>query len=185
MTQARLTGAAALVLLALLAPLALADEVEDARKIILNLAALIEKGDKAGAAKLAAATKAKDETALESIMHGFKLESKKGIGIGKAGLGIEWKVNKLAERAPAKMVLAKETDDLRKLAYVNLAIAELTAHYGPKDAKKLAKWKGYNDSSKKSTLEFLDALKQGDPAKVKKAAEGINAACNGCHSDFK
>jgi len=181
---------------AALAVSAFAGDDEDlikARKAVLDLAKAIEKGEKDVAAKAAAVKKGGVE--LEGIMHSYKPADKKGIGFvqlkngqkPKAGDGIELKFLDLGKRV-SKMNLANEKADLIRMAYINLAIAELTIHYAPEKLNKgkgPKEWKQYTEEMKTATNKFLEAVKSGDPAKVKAAANDVSGSCNNCHGDFR
>jgi hypothetical protein len=154
----------------------------NARKDILDLADMLKRGNNIG--KQAAALKKKYED-LAKIMDSYKPGNKGGIGYGKKE-GIEQKLNAMAKEALAAGALKKEKDDLLKMAYINLAIAEVASHYAPeKDPKGTKQWKKYTSDQKKAAEELIKAINAGNPAKVKAAANDINSACDGCHADFR
>ena len=121
----------------------------------------------------------------------FKPRDKKGIGVGPRGPGdgIEFKLNNLGKRKMAKAQLRKESAELLKMAYINLAMAEITPHYPPprlrRNKKGVKEWWQYTADWKTGTKAFLSAVKKGEPEAVKKAANSITNACNGCHADFR
>jgi cytochrome c556 len=157
----------------------------NAQKDILDLADMLANGKNIGAR--AAALKKKYED-LEQIMNSYKPGNKGGIGYGKKKEGIELKLIAMGKEALAAGALKKEKDDLLKMAYINLAIAEVASHYAPakpKAGKGAAQWKKYTSDQKKAVAELVKAINASSPAKVKAAANDINSACNGCHADFR
>jgi len=164
-------------------------EIKKAQKDVLDLAKLVEQGKESEVAGKAATIKKSYED-LNTVMHVYKPSPKGGIGFGKpaAGDGIELKVIALGKRALPPATLKKEKDDLVKMAYINIAMAEVAAQYAPakpKGGKGAKEWKQYASDQKKASLELIKAAQAGDPAKVKAAANNINNACNNCHSDFR
>jgi len=173
---------------------AVADDEDDkqikaAQKDILDLAKDIENNkvtDKQAAERAAAIRKKYSD--LNHVMTGFKPRARKGIGYGAKGEGIEIKLNALGKRAPAAGQIGKESGDLLKMAYINLAYAQIATHYAPavpKGGKGAKEWKQYTEDWKVATKEFIGAVKKSDPAALKTAANNITNACNSCHSDFR
>jgi hypothetical protein len=157
----------------------------NAQKDILKLAEMLAAGK--NIAGDAAALKKKYED-LEKIMDSYKPGNKGGIGYGKKKEGIELKLNAMGKRALAAGTLKGEKDDLLKMAYINLAIAEVASHYAPakpKAGKGAKEWKQYTSDQKKAAEELIKAIEASSPEKVKAAANNINSACNGCHADFR
>jgi cytochrome c556 len=171
-------------------PLVRADDdddkaIKEAQKDTLDLAKAIE-GGKDG--KDIAAKMKKKFAELGPIMQAYKPRAKKGIGIGPKSPadGIEAKIISLGRRATADAV-SKQKGELIKMAYINLAIAEVTKHYPPKPkgGKGPKEWQQYSEDLKKASRELIDAVKAGDAKKVKNAAANISTSCNNCHSDFR
>ncbi len=164
------------------------EEVKKAQAEILALAKKLSEG-KDVAQEAQAIRKKYDD--LNTIMHAYKPSPKGGIGTGlepKAGDGIEIKLINLGKRALPAATLAKEKDALLKSAYVNLAIGEITMHYAPekpRGGKGAKEWKQFTEDMNKGTKELIQALKDANPANVKKAALDVNNACQNCHSDFR
>ena len=169
-----------------------ADEDEDekaakaAQKDIVELAGSMKDG-KLNPAQVQAVRKKHE---LEHIMYVFKPREKGGLGVGPKGPGdgIEFKLINLGKRAPAKMALQKQKDDLIRMARVTAVMGDLTALYPPpksKMGKTPADWKKYSEDMKKTALEFIKAVEGGDPRKVKAAAENVNTSCNDCHTGFR
>jgi hypothetical protein len=163
--------------------------IKEAQKDTLELAKAIEEG-KDTKAITARMKKKYDE--LNTIMQVFKPTTKKGVGtgIGDKGPGdsIEAKIISLGKRAPTAADLAKQKAALIKMAYINLAIAEVTTQYPPtkpKGGKGVKDWQQHTADMKKSAKELIDAIKSGDPKKVKEVANNLNGSCNNCHSDFR
>src|SRR5215204_6462390 len=84
------------------------------KEALLKIAAAIEKGSDADATKDAKAL-AKSIEELNDVMHGFKLRTKKGLGVGsKPGValpdGIELKLNAIGRDGITPAQLKKEAD---------------------------------------------------------------------------
>lgn len=127
---------------------------------------------------------------LEPLMWVYKPRSKGGIGMGKDGAGIEQEIGKLGSASSkAKLTPKKLADmktDLIMTGELSRAMAEIAELYGDQFAKKNpAKWKEYCKDMKKGSEDLIAAAKKNDAAKVKKAANNLNASCTSCHSDFR
>jgi Cytochrome C' len=187
-------GSALLLAVVLLSngPVALGDEDDDkaiaeAQKDVVELAGAIGSG-KDG--KDVATRMKKKYEELNTIMQVYKPSTKKGLGTGippkGPGDGIEAKIISLGKRVPAD--IEKQKAALIKLAYINLAMAEVTKLYPPskpKNGKGVKEWQQHVADMKKSSEELLKAVKSGDSAKIKDAANNVNSSCNNCHSDFR
>ncbi len=162
--------------------------IKAAQKDIVDLAKDVESGKIDP--KRAAAIRKKYED-LQDVMTVFKPRGKVGLGVGPVAEfdGIEIKLRNLRRGALSKAALDKESADLIKMAYVNLAAAEIVEHYAPakknKEGKSAKEWKQHTADWKKASKEFVDAVKKKNPAAVKKAAGSIDEACVSCHNDFK
>lgn len=170
-----------LLLLALLVAAARADDAVN--KDLLDLAADLDAG-KDVTAKLKALHKKHDD--LTDIMKAYKPRKKGGLGHGpeKPADSLESAIFNLAKKPLTKDALAKQKDELLRLASLNRAVLELaTTHEPPKwpQAKK-AKWREFSEDMRKATRDFADAVRKADPVRLKKAAEGMNAACINCHA---
>jgi len=163
-----------------------------AKDIELGITKGVDTGKKVDAA---AAKLKKGGVDLEDIMLAYKPVDKKGIGFttlkpgdkAKPGDGIEAKIISLSKRVDAKALPAQKADML-KMAYVNLALGEIMAHYPPakiKAGKGPKDWKRFTDDMKEATNEFIKAVNAGKGPDVKKAAVKIEATCNDCHSAFR
>src|SRR5262245_57088819 len=101
--------------------------IKEAQKDILDLVKAIEGGSKDVPAKVKAIKKKFED--LGPIMHAYKPSTKGGIGFEAgakgAGDGLESKLLGMAKRNLSADALAKEKAALIKLAYVNMAIAEI------------------------------------------------------------
>ena len=180
-------------LLAAALALASGSAAEDAETnaAINSVADLLQKGDIDGAKKAAAEVAKKSD--LESVMHGFKLRSKKGIGVGdKPGVaapdGIELKINAIARDGITAASLKKESEALTKAGYVTAAIAHIAHAKAPeKDdgKKKKADWNEWSEGMQKSAVEFALAAKAGDAPSLRKAANKVKQSCDTCHMVFK
>jgi hypothetical protein len=154
---------------------------------IVDLAKEIEKGadEKAVAKKVAEIKKNHEE--LGTIMTAYKPKAKGGIGYGEKGVSIEIKLGDMEKnRGIAPATLKKEEAELVKMAYVNIAIAEIAKAYPQKKGGKGEKeWNKHNDDQKKAAMELIAAIKGGEQNAVKNAAKKLNAACYDCHGNFR
>jgi hypothetical protein len=161
-------------------------KIKAAQKDVLAFAGDVAKG-KLDAKKALAIHKKYDE--LNHLMTVFKARERKGIGYGPSGEAIEGKLNKLGKFALKRGDLNKEAAQLLRMAYINLALAEIGPHYAPprpNDRGKGAKeWKQYTAEWKVATTQFIAAVKKRNPDMVKKAANDITSTCNSCHADFR
>jgi hypothetical protein len=161
-------------------------QIAAAQKDVVDLAKDIEAGNN-GEAKAAAVQKKYDE--LNTVMQIYKPRAKGGLGIGppSKGDGIELKIINMGKRAMSPATLRKESGELIKMAYINIAMSKITKYYPPpkKPGKDVKEWKQYADEMAKGSKELIEAVKSDDPKKVKAAANNINGACNNCHSDFR
>jgi hypothetical protein len=163
----------------------------ETNEIVNNIADLLAKGDTAAAKKVAAEL-AKNHD-YETVMHGFKPRSKKGIGVGtKPGAvtpdGIELKINALARDGITAGAMNKEREAITRAAYVTQAIAEFAAAKPwekPQGKKTKAAWIEWSDKMVEQAAAFTAAAKTGSPADLKKAASNIKYSCDGCHLIFK
>jgi len=164
-------------------------EVKEAQKAILEVAKLAEdsKNDKAVATKVAAIKKKFDD--LGTVMHIYKPKDKGGLGFGSSPKGgIEFKIRDLAKRKLAGLTLTKESKELIRMGYVNIAMAEIAKHYPPekpKAGKGKKEWNEHLVNQKTAAQDLIKAVKDKNPAKIKDAAEKLDSACNNCHSDFR
>lgn len=161
--------------------------IKGAQTAIVDLAKDLQEGKAAGGKPAAIRAKYED---LGPLMHVYKPRMKKGLGVGKKGPGdgIENKLISLSKRAPSAAALKGDKAALLKMAYANLAVADVTDLYAPakpKAGKGAKEWKTYTADMKKGTLELIKALNAGEPAMVKAAALNITNACNNCHTDFR
>jgi len=163
-------------------------EVKEAQKDVLDLCKDVTDGkaEKDIDAKAAKIKKKYEE--LNTVMHVFKPKDKGGVGFGKAGEGIELKIIGLGKRKLAAGAMAKEKDELVKMANINLAMAAITKHYAPakpKGGKGKKDWEGHADDMKKAAEALRKAAKAGNAEQVKAAANDLNNSCNNCHTDFR
>jgi hypothetical protein len=165
--------------------------IKEAQKDTLELAKAIESGKDKETKEIAARMKKKYEE-LNTIMQAFKPTTKKGLGTGIGakgpGDGIESKIISLGKFTPTAAALGKDKAALIKMAYVNLAIAEVTKLYSPskpKGGKGPKDWQQHASDMTKSAKELIEAVKSGNGKKVKEVANNLNNACNNCHTDFR
>jgi len=163
--------------------------VDDATNAAINgVADLLAKGDVAGAKKAAAEVKSD----IETVMAGFKLRSKKGIGVGEKGAiqpdGVELKINAIARDGVTTATLKKEGAAIARAGYVTAAIGQIAHAQTPKmdeGKKKKADWIEWSDGLISSAQEFSKIAAAGDAAGLKKSANKIKQACDSCHMVFK
>jgi cytochrome c556 len=159
-------------------------EIKEAQKDVLDLAKQIADGKDV---QIAADKISKKYEDLNTIMYAFKPKAKKGIGVGAKGEGIEQKIQSMGKRAIPAGTLQKQKADLIKMAYINIAIANLTMNrpVKPKGGKGAKEWKEHTTEMKNSSLELIEAIKSGSSAKVKAVSTKLETSCNNCHTDFR
>jgi len=158
---------------------------------VLKLADALN-GDTAAAKKQADVVAALD---LGAVMGQLGLRERGGQGVGpKPGAikpdSIDLKINGLGDSTkPLKeKQLTAEKADLQRALEIARAVAEVTPRYAAKYAKNPAEeklWAKYSEEMKKTTQEMLDALKEGDPKKVQRAAGNVSGNCFDCHTKFR
>jgi len=160
-----------------------------ARKDVLDVAKAVEdgKGDKVIQAK-AKAIKGKG-TDLEDLMAVYKTHKKGGLGFGArpaADSGIEKKIAELQRnaRGPAPAALKKDTDDLVKMAYATMAMAEITRLYVP-NGKANKDWQKWLDDQKQASVDLIAAVRAANPRGVALAAKKLQDSCTECHATFR
>jgi len=200
----RLLGTAALLLglslLAVPAPVTADDDVpEDVKAAVNKIADLLEKGKADDAKKEAEAlVKKKNYDPLtvgkfKDPMHVLSLRSKGGFGVGdKAGAwkpdGIEGQILSLKQKVMPEKDLKAKAADLKRLAYVTLAVTEITAAATPKKndgKKKITDWQKYTKEMLEATKEFTAGVEMGDNKAVFNAAKKLDSSCTSCHQDFR
>jgi hypothetical protein len=160
------------------------------RAAVAKVAAAFKKGDKAGAAKMAADFAKKFE--LEDIMNLYKKRDKDGLGVGsKAGVvptgtdGIEIKLVAMGRDVPTPATLKKEGDALEEMGYDLAAIAEIAKTKPNDKAKGKKDWIEWSDEAVAGGLKLSDAAKAKAGADLKTVATKTNASCNACHSKYR
>jgi len=171
------------------------DKEEDAKaqKEVLEVAKAVEKGksDKELAA-MAKDIKDNKNMELDSLMKVYKNKNKGGVGFGEKPTddsGIELKITALqrSERGPSAATLKKEGKDIIKMAYLNIAMAEIAKpHFNkPMEGKNKKDWDKWLDDQKKAAKDLIEAVKKEDGKAVSKAAKEMLNACTECHSVFR
>ncbi len=201
----RTIGTAALLLgLGLLAgpqfALAADDEVpKDVKEAILKIADLIDKGKMDDAKKEAEdLVKKKKYDPLtvgkfKDPMHALSLRTKGGLGVGsKPGEfkpdGVEAQIMSLGKKALTATALKKDADELKKMAEITVAVADITAAATPKkdDGKKKVKnWEKWTKEMRDAALELKAAAEKKDSKAILNAAKNLDGSCTSCHQDFR
>jgi hypothetical protein len=118
----------------------------------------------------------------------FNPRSSGGLGFGPRGVAIEWKLLDLGDAGISAEALKKEAADLRRVAGVNLVLAEVTRGFAPEKpflGRGKKEWERDVEALKAGSQELLKALQAGSPKDVQAAAGRINNACNNCHDGKK
>ena len=153
---------------------------------VVKIAAMLKKGDTAGA-KAAAADYAKKNSDVEELMHLFKPAAKGGIGVGGKD-GIEQTLVKIGRDTPTPAAMGKMADAYIEMGFNVAAVALVTQSLAPdKDAGKKTRkdWTQWATDMNESGLKLAAAAKSKSGADTKAAASKINAACNSCHTVFR
>jgi cytochrome c556 len=161
-------------------------EAKEAQAMVVQLMTTMEKG---GDTKKQLEEMTKKYDQLKPLMYVFKPRAKGGLGVGPEGKadGIELKISALGKPrgglSPAQ--IRAQAADLLKIAAVSKAMADVADHYPSYGKKDVAAWKDLNNDMRKGADELIAAVKSGDPAKLKTAANNLNASCSSCHSKFR
>jgi hypothetical protein len=163
-------------------------EVKEAKDAVTKLVNAMRQGGNAGPQAAEVAKKVE----IENLMIVFKPRNKGGFGIGPKPNtitpdGIEQKIINMAKLRLKQDRVAKQKEPLIEMTERVQAVAEITQHYmPPKKAGAIpADWKKFTQQMKKSAQDLGNALKGGDPMKIKAAATELNANCSECHSVFR
>jgi cytochrome c556 len=165
------------------------EEVKAAQKDVLALAKDVAAGkatDRDIAKKAGRIARKYEE--LHTVMHVYKPKAKGGIGYGKDGAGIELKIIGLGKRRLTAAALAKEKDELVKMADINIAVAEIAMPYAPskpKGGRGAKDWRAHVADMRKAAQALKKGVREGKSDAVKAAANSLNNACNNCHTDFR
>ncbi len=143
-------------------------EGADLPKTVKDIAAAFKKGDAAGAKKLAAAT-AKNPKLIDDIGDLMLMYRPSD----KGGLGLE---NSL------KKATLKNADEL---AYLTIAMAELTVTKGWDKPNAKRTKKAWNDFSEELRAAGEELAKAKNAKSVAEAATKVNNVCGACHLKFK
>jgi Cytochrome C' len=129
---------------------------------------------------------------LESVMHGFQVRSKGGIGVGPAAVagnpkndGVEAKITALGGPKMTAAQLKMQEADLIKMLEVARTIGEINKNYSEEGKKNPAKWKQFTEDMIEGAKDAQAAVKKGDPAEVKKTITKLAASCTDCHAIFR
>lgn len=166
---------------------------------VLKIAALEEAGKKDEAVKEAAALakKAKFDGgtpgSCDTLMHVFAPRKKGGFGFGATAKstqdGIELKIQALGEKKPlTKTAMTKEGPDIQKMAYVTLAMADVTLAAAPKKdngKKKVKDWVKWTQEMRSAATQLAAAAAKGDPKTVYNTSKNLDGTCSSCHEVFR
>jgi hypothetical protein len=162
-----------------------AQDVKDPGKEVLELAKEAEAGK--DVARKAAALK-KRLGSVRAAMRLFNPRSSGGIGHGPRGVAIEWKLLDLGDAGITTEELKKESAELRRIAQINLVLAEITRGFAPEKpflGRGKKEWERDVEAMKTASGSLLKALEAGSAKDVQAAAARINNACNSCHDGKK
>lgn len=173
----------------------LADDEDDkkANDTVLRLADALSRGNAEAIKKPQADVAALD---LDVLMARMKLRKFGGTGFGEKPPvdpsidGVEAKLRALVRnRAPSANDMQKQSADLLRIAWTIKAISSVNDRHAEAAAKKKgadpADWKQYNADMGRTADEFIKAIKDGNPEKVKDVATRLNNSCSGCHTVFR
>jgi hypothetical protein len=169
-------------------PTKAADE-KDVRGAVLRLATAIEKHQTQEAGKQADAL-AKGIEELADVMLLMSIPPPRGPGIpierpfnATGWTGIEALLGDLAKRSKDQPVLKQRAGELRRVAFITAAIAEVARRKLPD--KDQQEWKAWAEGMRKGALELAAAVKEQNPEAVQAAARRLENNCNSCHEKFR
>jgi hypothetical protein len=184
MNYSRSLAFATVVLLATLS----AGRTQDARarwKDVVELAGQADT-DK-DVAKKSAALKKRFATA-RAAMQLYNPRTQGGLGFGQREVGIEAKLVTLGEDGIDAETLKKESDEWKRVARINLVMAEIIGGFVPAKpflGRGKKEWERDVGAWKTASRDLLKAIEGGSPKEVKTAVARINNACNNCHDGKK
>jgi cytochrome c556 len=167
-------------------------KVKEAAKAINELAAAVEEKDPKLEA-LAGTVAGKFEE-LKPIMTLFKLRKKDGgggLGFGatpgaNTPDGIEAKLENMSKRPMPASDLAKQADDISRMAAITGAIAEVTLIKPQgKNAAEKFDWQQYTKDMRTWSAKMAAAAQAKNPKDLKTAAANLNSTCTDCHKKFR
>ena len=205
-TRGRVFGACTLVLgiclIGATSPSNAADEVpKEVKASILKITSAIEAGKKDEAKKEAMALAKKGgysadkPGSCETFMHVFAPRKKGGFGFGTkpkgATDGIELKIQALGnekKKPLSKKLMEAEGPDIKKMAYITLAIADVTLAAAPKkdDGKKKVKdWVKWTEEMRHAAMQLAAAAEKGDSKAVQNTSKNLDGSCTSCHEVYR
>jgi hypothetical protein len=162
-----------------------AQDAKNPWKEVVELAREAEAGK--DVAKKAAALKKRFASA-RAAMRLYNPRTQGGLGFGPREVGIEAKLVELGDDGISAETLKKESADWKRVAGINLVMAEVIRGFAP-DRPFLGRgkkeWERDADAWKSATGDLLKAMESGSPKDVQAAAARINNACNNCHDGKK
>ena len=176
-----------------------ADEVpKPVKDAILKIAAALEAGNKDEAKKeaeaLAKMAKFDGSTpgSCETLMHVFAPRKKGGFGFGAKAKstqdGIELKVQSLGAKPLSKTLAKKEGPDIQKMAYITLAVADVTLAAAPKKdegKKKVKDWIKWTQEMRDAATQLAAAAAKGDAKMVQNTSKNLDGTCTRCHEVYR
>jgi len=168
-------------------------EAGDPAAVIDKIAATLDKGE-ADAAKKQSEALAKKIEGVGDVMDLFKPrkpDGKGGLGVGdKPGDikpdGIEKKIMELGKTELKKDAAGKEAVAIAQLANRSAAVGHVAEARSKDEGKKDPKsWQKWSQDMQEASQDLAKAAKAKDTAKIKTAANKLNATCNDCHAKFR
>jgi hypothetical protein len=111
-----------------------------------------------------------------------------GLGFGPREVGIEAKLVELGDDGINAETLKKESDEWKRVARINLVMAEIIGRFAPAKpflGRGKKEWERDVQAWKTASQSLLKAIETGSPREVQAAAARINNACNNCHDGKK
>ncbi len=138
-------------------------------------------------ARKAAALKTRFRDA-RAAMRLYNPRAQGGLGFGTAEVGIEARLVSAGEDGIDAATLKKEAEEWKRVARINLVMAEILRGFAPEKpflGRGKKEWQRDVDVWKTASHGLLQALEKGSPKEVQAAAARINTACSNCHDGKK
>jgi hypothetical protein len=138
-------------------------------------------------AKKAAALKKRFANA-RAAMRLYNPRTQSGLGFGPRAVGIEARLVETGEDGISAETLKKESAEWKRVARINLVMAEIIRGFAPAKpflGRGKKEWERDVDAWKTASRGLLKAIEDGFPKEVQAAAARINNACNNCHDGKK
>ncbi len=154
------------------------------KEVVKDVLALVAASQQGKEVTTEARQLSKKFNTIAAVMRLYNKRDQGGIGFGPKGVRMERRLIDLEEDGISAETLKHEANELRKLAHVNLILAEASRAFAPTkefQGRGKKEWLRDLDAVQSASRELLKAIESNDPKAVQTAATTINKACTRCH----